>query len=305
MAIVLGSSLPALAFVPHHKNLAPTSSAAARSSSSSSGSRLPSSASYAADQPDSSTTNGGASSALKASAFAPPAPGRSATNDDDGDQQEDAATAAARTLLASKTEQVATLRAAQAEQLERISELTSNLANVHGDTDKLYTDLVKSQADLVKGLEEVTKLISEVSDATGTLTEVEVQRMEAMTALEDIVGSAALEEEVAIVEEVEEEEEEVIVNSSAAVEFQVSQIHTSYAFRRTNALHLFIGHFLILASRPSFPLIIYIRSRNSEIGSWMECAPPDGCTTTHPSATEMSLLPPPFGIPAELARVKL
>ena len=298
---MLGSSLPALAFVPHHKNLAPTSSAAARSSSS--GSRLPSSASYAADQPDNSTTNGGASSALKASAFAPPAPGRSATNDDDGDKQEDAATAAARTLLASKTEQVATLRAAQAEQLERISELTSNLANVHGDTDKLYTDLVKSQADLVKGLEEVTKLISEVSDATGTLTEVEVQRMEAMTALEDIVGSAALEEEVAVAEEVEEEEEEVIVNSSAAVEVQVSNIH-HMLFRRTNALHLFIGYFPILTSRLSFLLVMYNRSRSSEIGSSMECAPPDGCTTIHPSATEMSLLPPPFGIPAELARVK-
>ena len=303
MAIVLGSSLPALAFVPHHKNLAPTSSAAARTSSG--GSRLPSSASYAADQPDNSTASGSASSALKASSFAPPAPGRSATNDDDDgdDQQEDAATAAARTLLASKTEQVATLRAAQAEQLERISELTSNLANVHGDTDKLYTDLVKSQADLVKGLEEVTMLISEVSDATGTLTEVEVQRMEAMTALEDIVGSAALEEEVAIVEEVEEEEE-VIVNSSAAVEVKVSQIH-HVLFRRTNALHLFIGYFPILTSRPPFLFIMYNRSRSSEIGSLMECAPPDGCTTTHPSATEMSLLPPPFGIPAELARVKL
>ena len=304
MTIVLGSSLPALAFVPHHKNLAPTSSAAARTSSS--GSRLPSSASYAADQPDNSTASGSASSALKASSFAPPAPGRSATNDDDDgdDQQEDAATAAARTLLASKTEQVATLRAAQAEQLERISELTSNLANVHGDTDKLYTDLVKSQADLVKGLEEVTMLISEVRDATGTLTEVEVQRMEAMTALEDIVGSAALEEEAAFVEEVEEEEEEVIVNSAASVQVQVSQIHTSYAFRRTNALHLFIGHFPILTLRPPFLFIMCNRSRSSEIGSSMECAPPDGCTTIHPSATEMSLLPPPFGIPAELARVK-
>ena len=214
IAVALGSSLPVFAFVPQtQKNLA----------SSSSGSRLPSSASYAADQPDNSTANGIASSALKASTFAPPAAGRSATNDDDDDdQREDETTAAARTLLASKTEQVATLRAAQAEQLERISELTSNLANVHGDTDKLYTDLVKSQADLVKGLDEVTKLISEVSDATGTLTEMEVQRMEAMAALENIVGSAVAEEAVA---EEGEEDEEVIVNSSAAVQVRVSKIY--------------------------------------------------------------------------------
>lgn len=214
IAVALGSSLPVFAFVPQtQKKLA----------SSSSGSRLPSSASYAADQPDNSTANGIASSALKASTFAPPAAGRSATNDDDDDdQREDETTAAARTLLASKTEQVATLRAAQAEQLERISELTSNLANVHGDTDKLYTDLVKSQADLVKGLDEVTKLISEVSDATGTLTEMEVQRMEAMAALENMVGSAVAEEAVA---EEGEEDEEVIVNSSAAVQVRVSKIY--------------------------------------------------------------------------------
>mmetsp|Transcript_3993 Transcript_3993/g.11359 ORF Transcript_3993/g.11359 Transcript_3993/m.11359 type:complete len:663 (-) Transcript_3993:174-2162(-) len=209
VAVVLGSSSPVFAFGPHHKNLAPGPSR-------SSGSRLPSSASYAADQPDNSTASG--ASALKASAFAPPAPGRSSTGDD-GDQQEDEATTAARTLLASKTEEMATLRAAQADQLLRISELTSNLANVHGDTDKLYTDLVKSQAELAKGLEEATKLISEVSDATGTLTDVEVQRMEAMTALEDLVGTV---EDAAAEEVLEIEEEEVV--SASAVEVQIAEL---------------------------------------------------------------------------------
>lgn len=205
VAVVLGSSSPVFAFGPQHKNLAP---AASRSNS---GSHLPSSVSYAADQPDNSTAS--SASALRASSFAPPAPGRSS------DRQEDEATTAARTLLASKTEEVATLRAAQADQLQRISELTSNLSNVHGDTDKLYTDLVKSQAELVKGLEQVTNLISEVSAATGTLTDVEVQRMEAMTALEDLVGVV---EDVATEEMLEiEEEEAAVVNSASAVAVQV------------------------------------------------------------------------------------
>ena len=209
---MLGSSSPVFAFGPQHKNLAP---GATRSRS---GSLLPSSASYAADQPDNSTASG--ASALRASSFAPPAPGRSSTDNDD-DRQEDEATTAARTLLASKAEEVATLRAAQADQLLRISELTSNLANVHGDTDKLYTDLVKSQAELVKGLEQVAKLISEVSAATGTLTDVEVQRMEAMTALEDLVGVV---EDVAAAEVLEiEEEEAAVVNSASAVAVQVSK----------------------------------------------------------------------------------
>ena len=213
VAVVFGSSSPVFAFGPQHKNLAP---GASRSSS---GRRLPSSVSYAAGQPDNSTAS--SASALRASSFAPPALGRSSTDDDD-DRQEDKATAAARTLLASKTEETATLRAAQADQLLRISELTSNLANVHGDTDKLYTDLVKSQAELVKGLEQVTNLISEVSAATGTLTDVEVQRMEAMTVLEDLVGVV---EDVATEEvlEIEEEEDSAVVNSASAVAVQVSK----------------------------------------------------------------------------------
>jgi len=209
VAVVLGSSLPALAFVgPQQPQnyLAPSSAAARRAGGSGSG------------------LSG--ASALQAASIAPPTSGRRTANDDDDDDdderlQEDEATAAARTLLASRTEEVATLRAAQAEQLLRIAALATDLANVHGDTDKLGTDLVKGQAELSRGLRKVTKLVSEVNGATGALTEVEVQRMEAMTALEALVGSAAL-EEIAPEEVLEIDEEEVVVTSAPAVAVQVS-----------------------------------------------------------------------------------
>jgi len=208
VAVVLGSSLPALAFVgPQQPQnyLAPSSAAARRAGGSGSG------------------LSG--ASALQAASIAPPTSGRRTANDDDDNDderlQEDEATAAARTLLASRTEEVATLRAAQAEQLLRIAALATDLANVHGDTDKLGTDLVKGQAELSRGLRKVTKWVSEVNGATGALTEVEVQRMEAMTALEALVGSAAL-EEIAPEEVLEIDEEEVVVTSAPAVAVQVS-----------------------------------------------------------------------------------